>query len=268
MSQHLDEPVDPLLAGSIEEIRERLRGISADSGDDLHERVMQIALDGSRAEVVRAEAAQTLGRCSLPACRDRLQSLMSRDEPVLRQLAAIGLGDDQSEETIEWLIELLTDPLNKIRNAAERSLIRRMPQVTRVGVLALIELLLHPEPLTRAPAARLLGQTRDVRCLQPLLKNLESEDWLDRMWSAKGLGDLGDQAAVGPLVERLRTDEKNRVRAAVAEALVALRPPNTEELLKEVSQNDADEGVRKAAHEALLALGLEGGDGDFDPFAE
>ncbi|MDA7528022.1 HEAT repeat domain-containing protein, partial [bacterium] len=87
-------------------------------------------------------------------------------------------------------------------------------------------------------------------------------------WAAKSLGDLGKAASIPVLTEKVKTDEKNRVRAAAADALGALRPEGIEELLKEIAENDEDEGVRKSAHEAVLSLGFDAEDAEFDPFAE
>lgn len=77
------------------------------------------------------------------------------------------------------------------------------------------------------------------------------------MWAAKGLGDLGKIEAAGPLAHAMQHDEKNRVRAASAEALGKLRPENVEQLLRSALETDEDGGVRKIAGEALYSLGFE-----------
>lgn len=259
---------DALLEGSIEEIRERLQAIDGSAEEELLQRVDAIVRDPQRAEVVRSEAAMALGRCNTAWCRQTLHELLLCDDPVLRQLSAGGLGANTDVDSIPWLIDALTDDVNKVRNVAERSLLNRMTQLREVGVPQLIQLLSHPVPLTRSPAARLLGQTQDERAFEPLLANLKSEDWLDRMWASKALGDLGQSAAVAPLSQVLKSDPKNRVRAFAAEALKALRPDNIEQLLNETISDDEDEGVRKAAQEALLSLGFESSDTEFDPFAD
>ncbi len=265
---NMDFTPEELLVGSIEDVRDRLKQIDSQAESNVIDSVVVIVGDPQRAEVVRAEAAMTLGRCSNETCRTILKERLNHEDPVLRRLAATGLGEDRSVESLLWLIEMLADAVNKVRNVAERSLIKRLSQLGETGIDALLETLSHPDPLTRSPAARLLGQSQNERALVPLLEMLHAEEWLERMWAAKSLGDLGKQEAVDALTDRLHNDEKNRVRAASSEALGILRPENIQSLLKNVAENDEDEGVRKTAHEALLALSFEAEDSEVDPFAE
>ena len=131
------------------------------------------------------------------------------------------------------LIIALTDKVNTVRNLCERSLLTMIELVRHKGVEQLLELLNHPVPLTRSPAARVIGRTRDPRGLDPLLNILQADrQWLARLWAAKALGDLGMTEAFDALAEVLKTDEKNRVRAAAAEAIGKLRTPQSAELLK------------------------------------
>lgn len=257
-----------LLDGSIDEVRDRLKQFGSIHDENIVQTLVEITGDSDRAGVVREEAAMALGRSDSENCREKLNSMVESEDAVMRQMAAIGLGEDRADETIFWLIDLLTDAVNKVRNLAERSLLKRTSQMATVGVDALLELFTHPLPLTRSPAARLIGQTQDERGLAPLLIMLQSETWLERLWAAKGLGDLGKQDAVPALVDLLNNDEKNRVRAAAADALGVLRPENIVAILTDSSKSDEDEGVRKTAHEALLALEFETSDSDVDPFAE
>lgn len=262
--------LDPnkLLDGSIDDVRERLKQVDAHAGEEILQRIIMMINDIERPDVVRAEAAMAIGRCSTEECRLALQALLVSDNPTLRQLAVTGLGEDQDDRSIRWIVDMLADSVNKVRNVAERALLKRDAQMARCGIEPLLKLLEHPVPLTRSPAARLLGHTQDRQALEPLLNMLESQDWLERMWAAKSLGDLGQPEAVAPLIAKLQQDEKNRVRAACADALGTLRPENVEDILKTAARNDEDEGVRKTAHEAILALGFEADEFESDPFAD
>jgi len=87
------------------------------------------------------------------------------------------------------------------------------------------------------------------------------------LWAAKALGDLGVTEAFDALAEALKTDQKNRVRAAAAEAVGKLRAPMSAELLT-LARKDEDGGVRKVAEESLSTLRQGGFDDDGDPFAD
>jgi len=77
------------------------------------------------------------------------------------------------------------------------------------------------------------------------------------LWAAKALGDLGDTGAFSALTEVLQHDEKNRVRAAAAEAIGRLRAPGSADVLKQ-ALSDSDEGVRKRIEESLEELSHTG----------
>lgn len=187
---------------------------------------------------------------------ERLLELTKSENPDVRGVAAIGLSKSNAETSLMVLIDLLADDVNTVRNLAERSLIERMSDLRTYGINTLIQLLSHDVPLTRSPAARLLGLSEDERALKPLVEMLQSDDkWLGRMWAAKSLGDLGSAGAVEPLANSLKNDEKNRVRAAAAEAISQLKPDSAADLLK-AAMKDEDTGVQKAAEEGLQTLEL------------
>jgi HEAT repeat protein len=221
-------------------------------------------------EQERQSAAAGLGAMPVVAAREMLLGLSRETDAGLRGLGAAGLGAWKSREAMDALLGLLADDVNNVRNLAERSLLG-MPDIVRAhGIERLLELLRHPAPLTRSPAARLIGLTGDPRALAPLLGLLQNDrQWLARLWAAKGLGDLGQAEAAGPLAHVLQHDERNRVRAAAAEAIGKLRPANAEELLRRAFETDEDGGVRKMASEALQALGLSGfGEDEDDSFSD
>ena len=107
------------------------------------------------------------------------------------------------------------------------------------GVEQLLELLNHPVPLTRSPAARVLGLTRDPSALDPLLQILRSDrQWLARLWAVKGLGDLAMTEAFDVLAETMQSDEQNRLRAPAAGAIGQLRTLESDEHLHQALQDN------------------------------
>ncbi len=167
---------------------------------------------------------------------------------------AAALASCPSEETVCALIDALADSVNTVRNLAERSLLGMLDLVREHGLDRLIALLEHPVPLTRSPAARLLGHVGDRRALGPLLKILETDrQWLARMWAAAALGELGCPEAVPALAHALQHDEKNRVRAAAVEAIGRLKPPDALQWLQ-IAMQDPDGSVKQKAEEAAGRL--------------
>lgn len=235
-------------------IREALGTIE----EDIARTLVDLAANGNLADPLRQAAAESLATSSLVVISDLLIPLKNSPFAFTRTMAALGLGGQSSAAAILSLIEGLTDPVNTVRNWSERSLIGQIPAVREFGVEALIALLTHPTPLSRSPAARILGLTRDPRCLPALLRmGKEDTEWLARMWAIRGLGDLGLPEANELVIDRLRNDPKNRVRAAAAESLGKLRPDGVEALLRQALESDDDEGVEKSVGEALQSLGFD-----------
>jgi HEAT repeat protein len=171
-------------------------------------------------------------------------------------------GDDQSKEkripphpeSVQALVETMrTDPEDRVRSAAIRSLVEMMPasHPTRVealiGVLkkdasgpvredaavalgtkgapsavaALAEALQDQNPWVAVVAAVSLGMTQDAKAVQPLTDLLQHEDWRLRGAALSGLARSYLKEAVPPLISGL---------------------------------NDVDATVRRAAHQHLTAL--------------
>ena len=242
-----------------------LSGEENNPPQELRELLESIVLSKEHSEPEQEQAAMCLGNL---CCEEPLKAFAQSENPRVRSHAAAGYGYCPTESSIAAATEMLTDPVNTVRNMAERALIRQMSLVKQFGVERLLELLDHPEPLTHSPAARLLGLTQDDRALEPLLeKSNHGDKWLTRMWATKALGDLGKDEAFETLKTRLHTDEKNRVRAAAATALGELRHPQSREVL-EAAESDEDSGVQTAVEEALDALSQSADAETIDPFAD
>ncbi|MCA8999082.1 MAG: HEAT repeat domain-containing protein [Planctomycetaceae bacterium] len=261
--------VDQILqSGDFADVCQQLDGLNGNLDPSLIKRLITFIKNGEQAEAVRQKAAEALGRGNTEDSKSALINLSENNSEKVRGLSAIGLGEDRSLESRARLIELLADANNNVRNLAERSLLQ-MEDLLGEHLQELLALLEHPVPLTRSPAARLLGKSGRTEAREPLTGHLQQDgQWLVRMWSAKALGDLGDKAASPALIQSLQTDERNRVRAAAAEAVGKLRPDGVETILRQALETDEDGGVRKLASEALQALGHAIDDVETDPFAE
>ena len=216
--------------------------------------LIDLLRDPATGEQPRHQIAEALGQTGHPDALQALQSGVTDPDDIYRGLCACGLAFQPTPESVRLLIKLLADSVNTVRNLAERSLLLMPDAVRHSGVDALLALLNHPTPLTRSPAARLLGLTGDPRAFEPLCHLARTDtQWLVRMWAVKGLGDLGLDTAFETLADRLSQDEKNRVRAAAAEAIGKLHHPHAETALT-ASLNDADGGVRQHVDESLAKL--------------
>jgi HEAT repeat protein len=263
----VDSVIELLASDHPAERAEGIRRAPSSSDPEVATSLAELVRNDALADAQRHAAAEALGAMSLPLAHETLHALLADDDPRLRGCAALGLANVPTQRSVLGLVAALTDKVNIVRNLAERGLLAMPDAVRAHGVDSLLTLLQHPVPLTRSPAARLIGLTGDGRALQPLVELLSRDtQWLVRMWAAKGLGDLRLPDAVTALTAAVQGDEKNRVRAAAAEAIGKLRPPNAEELLRAAFETDEDAGVRKIAAEALQTLGLSGFDDARDHF--
>lgn len=250
----MHELVGQLLGSDLTVRSTAIEAAEKSSDPDVIAALIQLLQDPATGEQPRQLVADALGRNGCPQAVFALQMGVSDADEIYRGLCACGLGHIPTAESVNLLIRLLGDKVNTVRNLAERSLLLMPEAVRETGFDALLELLSHPVPLSRSPAARLLGLTRDPRALQPLLDLLQKDQqWLVRMWAIKGLGDLGLNEAFDALADRLRHDEKNRVRAAAAEAIGKLQHPQAEAALS-AALTDEDGGVRQHVEESLAKL--------------
>ena len=113
-----------------------------------------------------------------------------------------------------------------------------------------------------AAALDSLGKTRDSRAREILMRHLSMPSWADTIanGAARGLGELGDPAAVQPLIAATRDDRSDEVRRAALGALARLyhlldeRKPSIVEAIVEAFDDD-DLLVRLAAVGAAERLG-------------
>ena len=218
---------------------------------------------GDISEKARQRLARGLGKVPGTVSEQHVLDLLADSDPNMRGMACIGLAQRPEMGPVTCLIESLADDVNTVRNLAERGLIDLVETVPDLAVPGLLELLGSDQPLTRSPAARLLGLAGDSRALQPLLALLDEEDWLTRMWACQALGDLGDKAACSAVTEKAQADPKNRVRASAVLALGKLKCEGAEETIR-AAMKDSDAGVQNSASDALVAMGLSAPEDEFD----
>jgi HEAT repeat protein len=116
---------------------------------------------------------------------------------------------------------------------------------------------LHGEDWTaRCDAARLLGQSRDLRAVDALLPDLSDSDWRVRRNAAQALGALRNKQAVGPLIQALK-DRTMTVRQRAIVALGRIKDTRALPVLLEIllenrhESYDANKAIHKFGKKAL-----------------
>jgi HEAT repeat protein len=79
----------------------------------------------------------------------------------------------------------------------------------------------HEDLIVRGRAAIMLGNLKDVRAVDPLIRALDAPGFQTPLHAAEALGKIGDRRAIPPLVS-LATNGKDKTRDAAIEALQRL----------------------------------------------
>ena len=250
-----DGLVERLASGDADVRNDAIAEATEAQGQDVVEALAGLMTSPDVGTPARTASAQALARMPDEAGVARLRVLLAHDDSEFRVLAASGLEFHPDPATVDALLDALIDPVNKVRNVAERSLLAMTSVFTDESHRRIAELLDHPVPLTRSPAARLVGAA-EIGGLSGRMARmaLEDDEWLPRGWSSRALGELGGSDNLEVLEQVATSDEKNRVRAAAVEAICELRAERSEEILRAVIESDQDEGVKRTAEEALEDL--------------
>ena len=184
-----------------------------------------------------------------------------------RMMAARAFCELQDVRAIPHLITLLVDPCPLVRVAATYAL-GRNPSIDAVEPL-IAQLDREWNGYVRKGIVWALGNCRDRRTIEPLLRSLRLDISAVRLWAASALGqaaDLGYEAVIAtvpPIIEALINDPLAAVRSNCAWSLGRLcreLPSNVVyatavDALIQVLEDDRDLGVRDDAKAALLKLG-------------
>lgn len=168
--------------------------------------------------VVRAMAAELVGRFRMRALREVVVRWLDDPSPQLRIAAAHALATTGETATISSLIRLFGDRDEAVKLAGIQA-------IAAIGgpsaVVPLLDRLSDDASEVRIAAARALGELGDRRAVLPLLGAIQDASPDVRDASATALGRLRDERAVRGLVTLLR-DSQAEVRLAATRALGAL----------------------------------------------
>jgi len=168
---------------------------------------------------------------------------MKQSEWFLRKRTVDALGQCCVQEAIQPLIEALTDGSVQVRTAAVESL----SKVGHLDLSLLIAALQKGGQDSKIGLIRALGQIRDKRNVEPLVKTLQDRTTL--FFSLDAIGDLGFVEASPALIPFLKDGEWfNRLNAL--EALAKINAPGLRDLAHDCLE-DANDMVRNAAQRIL-----------------
>jgi HEAT repeat protein len=187
------------------------------------------------------ETAERSVSGSNPASFELLVAAVEDKDPRVRRAATGALPHDP--RSVDALLFALRDSEPSVRAAAANSL-GRMAETMR------LEDLTNPDPAVRAAAASRLDTIHGSQVGQSLIAVLEDlEVPQSRSMAAYALGELRDARAVDPLIRALKSEDAS-LRKSAAEALGRLNDPRSLEPLRALLK-DKDEWVRKTASWAI-----------------
>jgi len=153
------------------------------------------------------------------AALEPLGVLVGDEDPATRVLAIRALSALDHPGVVTRLEPALSDAEEPVRIEAIHAL-GRSGAPGSVG--ALLSAMDDPSPFLRAEASRLVAAAGDPRAEGALVEALGDRDPLVRLTAAEGLGKLGSESAVEPLlalVERTRDDQERAVYERVLQRL-------------------------------------------------
>jgi HEAT repeat protein len=198
---------------------------------------------------------------------DAMLRLLNSDNNQQKMLAARAFCELEDDRAIPALIHLLTDACPLIRVSAAYGL-GRNPSPDAVEPL-IYQLQRDWNGYVRKGIVWALGNCRDRRSLEPLMKALRTDISAVRLWAASALAQMasiGYEAiifALPPLIEALRRDPVAAVRSNCAWSIGQLcreLPSNVVyataiDALIEAFAEDEEMGVREDARAAMLRVG-------------
>jgi HEAT repeat protein len=223
---------------------------------------------------LRRMATVALTEIGDPRVEEHFVTLLSDPDPALRIFASVGLMEIGGRIAVKLLLASLNNPdtqwlavriLDRIGKRDLDGLILALKdERTRwYASQALIELdgqilpqleegLKSDDALTRENISIVLGEIRDRRAVQPLLEALQDEEQF-LMTSAASLIQIGDPAAVEPLIELL-SNKNEQIRLYASYALGGLRDRRAITPLVQALK-DSSSSIRGIAAHALGQIG-------------
>ena len=240
-----------------------------------------LAALASENPLARAEAAQVLGLARAQAAEGALLAALDDSDLAVSLAAADALGRIGDPATVNGLLGALEHPSAHVRLGAARALGQMRATVAveplrtmlllgdglevsvasealgRIGNPAAIDALLatlaDPVPTPRWHAAMGVLNAMGEPAIGPLVERLDSQDLYVRRNAAQALGWIGSRSATAALVHTLK-DQDVTVRTQAAWALGEIGDPATRAALERAQRRDPSTAVQAEASTALARI--------------
>jgi hypothetical protein len=191
----------------------------------------------------RAEVEKDL-RADVATNKDALFAALKSSKTIHRELSAQALQYCEDKKgVITALSKLVTDdPETTVRRAAAGTL-AKVPDAEAVD--ALVKGLGDSSEAVRGICATALGNVKDTRASEPLLKVINDDDnAMVRLQAAMAMSKIKDPVALDPLKAALEKEKDERVKMAIAGAIRAVMGGNQ---AKEDEAPTADQAANELA---------------------
>lgn len=210
--------------------------------------------------VIRAASVQALGRRGESRSVPIIVRALDDKSETVRMYAVISLRALNAKSQANALAPLIADPDPFVRAEALRS---HLQLVGADSFHELVESLKDPDYRVRATSAECLGELAKVvgtgKVVPHLVLTLADSNKVVRMYTARALGEAGDENASGPL-RALLNDPEPMVRDVAAEALkrlgIHVPKPSEEITLKKLAVVPAEPAPASPAAAPAISAGM------------
>jgi len=141
-------------------------------------------------------AIRTLAQSPLLQTEWLIPFLLNDPAPEVRQCAALGLGTQADESSIQPLVTALSDADSMVGNLAMHALVK----IGKGSVPSLIECVKSKSQSARILALRALAEIKDHRAIPLMMQVMDEESVLLQHWAKAGLERLGlDMVYIKPV---------------------------------------------------------------------
>jgi HEAT repeat protein len=238
------------------EVRNRAILLLGDIGDETTaERLSQLLAERESNVTTRKNIIIALSRLGGPGVAAAILNLLNQETEMDLCLTALAaLVRLKPPEAVTQLINYLTPESPQREIPFLSAVLNVLGELKDPRALEpMLRFIDHANDRLRWSAANSLGKLGNPQAAGPLLKLLQDNFADIRQVTAEALGNLGDPQAVPELSKVLLNDKDTRARELAASALGKIRDPNALNSLLG-ALNDTDEKVRRVSWNAILII--------------